>query len=79
MGTHCLSILLQIGTILHELGHAIGFHHEQSRTDRDDYITVHWDNIATSSEYNYEKAASASNLAPYDLDSIMHYASTVSA
>lgn len=33
------------GRALHELLHALGIFHEQSRADRDKFITVHLDNV----------------------------------
>uniref|UniRef100_A0ABM0LZB5 Metalloendopeptidase n=1 Tax=Saccoglossus kowalevskii TaxID=10224 RepID=A0ABM0LZB5_SACKO len=64
------------GTIAHELGHAIGFWHEQSREDRDNYVTIHWDNIQSGKSHNFNKYGPEtinSYSVPYDIGSLMHY------
>ncbi len=64
------------GVIAHELLHTLGFWHEQSRADRNQYITVNWSNVQSGTEYNFQKASeptTADNPRPYDYTSIMHY------
>jgi len=62
------------GTIMHEIGHSIGFYHEQSRPDRDNYITVHYGNILSNLAYAFNKHSSINSLGtPYDFSSMMHY------
>lgn len=37
--------LCAMGNIVHEILHALGFHHEHTRKDRDQYVTVLSNNI----------------------------------
>lgn len=64
-------------SIVHELGHAIGFYHEHERPDRDDYIEIIQKNVERSIWMRqYEKVSSKEIDTfgePYDFDSIMHY------
>ncbi|PAA81734.1 hypothetical protein BOX15_Mlig012299g1 [Macrostomum lignano] len=64
------------GTIVHEFMHALGFHHEQTRTDRDSYLIIDWANILTaycSAYYKYRGNVFGTS---YDYKSCMQYPST---
>lgn len=57
----------------HELMHALGVWHEQSRPDRAMYVNVNYANIQSGYEHNFDIQADASTVGPYDFESIMHY------
>jgi hypothetical protein len=64
------------GIAIHEMMHALGFFHEQSRRDRDKYIKINWDSIPKGVVYNFKmyQDGEADTLGePYDKKSIMHY------
>lgn len=73
-------ISFQRDIVEHEIGHAIGFWHEQSRPDRDGFVTVVEGNVISSLLYNFEKKpVSQVNTfqVAYDYRSVMHYGQNV--
>ncbi len=74
------------GSTMHEILHSAGFYHEQSRDDRDDFVTINFDNIEDGHEHNFEKYndipiwswlfPDGQNIGDYDYGSIMHYPRT---
>ena len=64
------------GGAVHEILHAAGFYHEQSRGDRDEFVTIAFNEISPGHEDNFEKRDSRGvEIGPYDFASIMHYSS----
>lgn len=62
------------GSFIHEMMHAAGFWHEQSRSDRDSFVTIVWSEIDEDSRHNFEQRPSRSqDIGAYDYESIMHY------
>ena len=60
----------------HELGHVLGFFHEHQRWDRDQCVTIHYENIKPGRAPDYDwipKTNWVVSSLPYDYHSIMHY------
>jgi hypothetical protein len=65
----------------HELGHALGIHHEHNRPGRNAFVTINWGNILGGPNCiaggeiacNFVIKAGADSYGPYDFDSVMHY------
>ena len=65
--------------IAHELSHALGYWHEQSRADRNSYVTIDLSNVSQTAcngpcDHNFNiRPGGGGEYGPYDYDSVMHY------
>ncbi|XP_017050616.1 seminal metalloprotease 1-like [Drosophila ficusphila] len=66
----------RLGTIVHEFLHALGFYHQHSTWDRDEYVAIAEENITEGRENAFRKFnnKTVENYGePYDYSSVMHY------
>ncbi|XP_069830102.1 hatching enzyme 1.2-like [Dendropsophus ebraccatus] len=61
------------GVIQHEAMHNLGFYHEHTRKDRDDYIDILWENIEPGFSDSFDIVKSNTLHLSYDYASVMHY------
>jgi Astacin (Peptidase family M12A) len=66
------------GSIVHEIGHALGLRHEHARTNREAFMSVDTTSIMKDKRHNFDEQDGQSLGLSYDPCSIMHYSDTVS-
>ncbi|MGN7392804.1 M12 family metallopeptidase, partial [Peribacillus frigoritolerans] len=69
-----------MGSVVHEIGHAVGLFHEHIRLDRDKHVNIEFNNIKNDKHHNFDHPKDESGkLIPsidfdkYDFLSVMHY------
>ncbi|PKV82315.1 Dot/Icm T4SS effector Zinc-dependent metalloprotease LegP [Nocardia fluminea] len=72
-----LAAAAPVGTVIHEMGHALGLWHEQSREDRANFIAVRLDRVDPAHRHNFDQhITDGDDVGGYDFGSIMHYPAT---
>ena len=60
-------------SLVHELMHAIGVYHEQSRQDRDNFINIDFSNVKDDNKHNFQIEGNSTARGKFDFCSIMQY------
>ena len=69
-----LEAACSLGNTIHEIAHAAGMQHEQTRGDRDRFVRVNWDNIIPNMRGNFAvNTTQNEDIGGYDYGSLMHY------
>ena len=69
-----ISNACSVGSIIHEIGHAVGLFHEHTRADRDNFVQVDYNQIIDGKDINFKvQDVNTDTYSAYDYGSIMHY------
>lgn len=71
--TVSLDQYISVGSVIHEMGHTVGLYHEHTRKDRDQYVTILWNNIQDGQAYNFNIYNSGTDIGPFNINSVMMY------
>ncbi|ATN06451.1 hypothetical protein EGY07_02305 [Chryseobacterium indologenes] len=71
--TVSLDQYISVGSVIHEMGHTVGLYHEHTRKDRDQYVTILWNNIQDGQAYNFDIYSSGTDIGPFNINSVMMY------
>ncbi|WP_419488066.1 M12 family metallopeptidase [Chryseobacterium bernardetii] len=71
--TISLDQYISVGSVIHEMGHTVGLYHEHARKDRDQYVSIQWNNIQDGQAYNFNKYNSGTDIGPFNINSVMMY------
>ncbi|RYZ42345.1 MAG: hypothetical protein EOO71_08385 [Myxococcaceae bacterium] len=67
----------KIGYILHDMTHALGFMHEDTRPDRDQFVTINLQNVKADARDQFAMVRDLGTQGlPYDYLSVMHHPPT---
>ncbi|AXT60750.1 peptidase M12 [Aquimarina sp. AD10] len=74
-GTINMGVRTGFGVMTHEIGHTLGYLHEQNRSDRDQFVRIFPENIQDGAISQFRVDNNSVNPGRFDVESIMIYSS----